>query len=180
MKKIFFVAVIGLFITSCADFKKDQQLQRVKKLTTQLNRMEAQLKDGRLKEVATIKNNTMQTELRIKQNLHLDTVDMELARKLDAYKLMRKSIKPLMQQFVKVRSGIQEEKEVLQKLATDIKEGRGERDKYPEYIQFERQKVGQLDALTKDYMRSKDKFFKEYNRLYPMINAFANSLIEQH
>ncbi|MFM7007132.1 MAG: hypothetical protein ACKOWX_07745 [Flavobacteriales bacterium] len=180
MKKSIFLVLLAVFFSACADLSKDHLFEKIQALNQKLENLEEALKDTRLNEVATIKNNTMQTELRIKQNLHLDTVNIELAKKLDAYKLMRKSIKPVMRQLVKIKQGISEEKHVLRQLKNDIKEGRGQRDRYEEYIKFEGQKVAQLTALTKDFTRAKNKFFTDYKRLYPPVAAFADSLLEKN
>ena len=180
MKKFILLLVLGLLCFSCVDFNRDQLLQKVAKMDQQLLVLEGKLQDDRMKDVSTIKLNTIQTELLVKQNLHLDTINMELAKKLDAYKLMRRSIKPLLQQYLKVREGIKEEKRVLKQLTKDIKEGRGARNRYAEYIRFERQKVSQLKALTTEYLRSKEKFFKDYARLYPPIEAFSLQLLQKN
>jgi hypothetical protein len=132
-----------------------------------------------MNDVSAIKLKTMQTELRIKQNLYLDTIDMALAKKLDAYKVMRRSIKPMLQQYLKVREGIKEEKRVLKQLRKDIKEGRGERNRYAEYIRFERQKVQQLSTLTTEYLRTKEQFFEDYASMYPPIEAFSYTLLQK-
>jgi hypothetical protein len=92
---------------------------------------------------------------------------------------MRKSIKPMMQQYMQVRNGIKEEKRVLKRLRQDIQDGRGERQRYAAYIRFERQKVKQLGQLSTDYLRSKEKFFSEYARLYPSVEAFSQTLLKK-
>jgi Mg2+ and Co2+ transporter CorA len=179
MKKFILLSFVGVFTFACVDFNRDYLLQKVSKIDQQLLEIEGKLKDERLNDVSTIKLNIMQTELRIKQNLHLDTIDIALAKKLDAYKGMRRSIKPMLQQYLKVREGINEEKRVLKQLRKDIKEGRGERNRYPEYIRFERQKVRQLSSLTTEYLRTKELFFKDYARLYPPIEAFSRALLQK-
>ena len=180
MKNYILLLVVGLLTFACVDFNRDQLLQKVSKMDQHLLVLEDKLKDERMNDVATIKLNTMQTELRVKQNLHLDTINMELAKKLDAYKVMRRSIKPMLQQYLKVREGIKEEKRVLKQLTKDIKEGRGERNRYAEYVRFERQKVSQLSSLTTEYLRSKEQFFKDYARLYPPIEAFSRTLLQKN
>lgn len=179
MKKFILLSFVGVLTFACVDFNRDQLLHKVAKLDQQLVDLEGKLQDERMNDVATIKLNTMQTELRIKQNLHLDTIDMALAKKLDAYKVMRRSIKPMLQQYLKVREGIKEEKRVLKQLSKDIKEGRGERNRYAEYIRFERRKVRQLSSLTTEYLRLKEQFFKDYARLYPPIEAFSRTLLQK-
>ncbi|MFM8962922.1 MAG: hypothetical protein ACKOGD_03665, partial [Sphingomonadales bacterium] len=81
--------------------------------------------------------------------------------------------------YLKVKNGIKEESAVLKNLSRDIKEGRGERQRYNEDIGFEKQKVKQLSALTTDFIRARDKFIANYDRLYPPIEAFSYTLIQK-
>lgn len=180
MKKFILLSFVGVLTFACVDFNRDQLLQKVAKMDKHLIVLEGKLKDERMNELSAIKLNTMQTELRVKQNLHLDTIDLALAKKLDAFKVMRKSIKPMMQQYLQVKEGIKEERRVLKQLRGDIKEGRGERNRYGEYLRFERKKVSQLSSLTADYLRSKDQFFKDYARFYPPIEAFSRTLLQKN
>jgi hypothetical protein len=179
MKKLLFVfAVLGLLV-SCSDLEKEQQIKRVQQAQKKLDQLTKKLEDKRIQDISTFKVKTMQTELKIKQNLYLDTINLELARQLDAFKVMRRSIKPLMKQYQKIKTGIREEKAVLKLLSQDIEQGRGERQRYNEFIQFERNKVEQLAALTTDFERAKMQFFNDYKRLYPPVNALANQLVEK-
>jgi outer membrane murein-binding lipoprotein Lpp len=180
MKNILFLFVLSVLFSACVDLKKEQLAKNVSRLGVKLAQIEASLKDERMDSISSIKINTIQTELRIKRNLHLDTIDINLAKQLDAYKVMRKSIKPLMQQYLQLRSVVKEEKQVLKRLANDIQEGRGERHRYAEYVRFERQKVNQISALAKDYLRSKAVFFQDYQRLYPPVEAFSYSLLQKN
>lgn len=179
MKIILFISLIGLTLLSCADFDREKLLQQVDKQQKHVQKLELQLEKFVINDVATLKNDALQTELRIKQNLHLDTINMELARQLEEFKLMRKSISPLMKQYLKAKNGIKEEAAVLKNLSRDIKEGRGERQRYNEYIGFEKQKVKQLSALTTDFIRARAKFIANYDRLYPPIEAFSYTLIQK-
>lgn len=174
-----FVLMISIFglLVSCSDLDKQEQLKSVKKELTRLQLLSKKIEDKRLNDVATFRINTMQTELKIKQNLYLDTINLELARQLDAFKIMRRSIKPVVKQRQQLKKGINEEKKVLESLYQDIEQGRGERNRYDEFILFEHNKVEQLTALTADYMRAKSKLYNEYYRLYPPVNALANELV---
>ena len=179
MKNLFFLSLLSVLFTSCVDLKKEQLVKNVSRLNTKLEQIEARSKDSRMDSISNIKINTIQTELRIKQNLHLDTINIYLAKQLDAYKVMRKSIKPLMQQYLQLRTVIKEEKQVLKRLEKDIQEGRGERHRYAEYVRFERQKVNQIVELFREFQRSKAVFFQDYQRLYPPIEAFSYSLLQK-
>ena len=96
MKKLFFLFTGLSLLLSCADMQRDQFLKQLNKLDKQLLQIESKLEEEQIEDISSIKSKTMQTELRIKQNLHLDTINMALAKQLDAYKVMRRSVKPLM------------------------------------------------------------------------------------
>ena len=95
MKNLFFLSLLSVLFTSCVDLKKEQLVKNVSRLNTKLEQIAARSKDSRMDSISNIKINTIQTELRIKQNLHLDTINISLAKQLDAYKVMRKSIKQI-------------------------------------------------------------------------------------
>ena len=96
---------------------------------------------------------------------------MELAKQLVAYKVMRRTIKPIIKQYRQLKTGIQEEEQTLKLLYQDVKQGRGERHRFDEFIKFEHNKVEQLAALSTDYLRAKAQLFDDYYRLYPSVNA---------
>jgi hypothetical protein len=121
---------------------------------------------------------TQDVELRIKQNFYSDTLNLELGKKMDAYKVMRRKFGPLSRTHKTLETGAAEELIVLNQLKNDIKSGSGERNKYSEYIQFEKNKVLQLSTLLEDYIKEKAKTIETYNRLHPELLAFSFSLIK--
>jgi hypothetical protein len=180
MQKGLILVLLIFVVFSCADLKRKELLTQVEKYQNELNEMSNRLDSLSINDVSEIKNNTLQTELHIKQNLKLDTINLVLAQQLEAFKLMRKSIKPLMQQYSKAKKGIVEEKQVLKNLHLDIEEDRGERHRYNEYIGFERQKLNQLKSLSTDYFTARAKFFNDYKLLSPPIEALALELMKKN
>ncbi|MEN9744138.1 MAG: hypothetical protein RLZZ65_1943 [Bacteroidota bacterium] len=177
MKKLLLILVGTLFLTACADLDKEKQIKLIQRQELRLDQLTTKIADKRLAEVSTFKVNTMQAELKIKQNLYLDTINMELAKQLDAFKIMRRSIKSVIKQHQKIKKGIAEEHKILDMLRQDIEQGRGERQRYDEFIQYEQNKVAQLDALTTDFLKAKNKLYSDYYRLYPPVKAFAEKLL---
>ena len=109
----------------------------------------------------------------------LDKVDMELGRKMDAYKRMRRALKPLGEAFKKVKKGIEEEREALKNLYSDIENGYGERAKYEEYLAFESDKITKISVLLNDYIEQKEVIFKTYSKLHDELYTFSMSLLEK-
>jgi hypothetical protein len=108
MKKLLMLFLAVSVLSACADLNKELQLKRIEQEQKRLDLLSEKIKDKRMDDVSAFKINTMQTELKIKQNLYLDTINMELAKQLDAYKVMRRSIKPILKQYRQLKSGIQE------------------------------------------------------------------------
>jgi hypothetical protein len=177
MKKLLMLFLAVSVLSACADLNKELQLKHIEQEQKRLDLLSEKIKDKRMDDVSAFKINTMQTELKIKQNLYLDTINMELAKQLDAYKVMRRSIKPILKQYRQLKSGIQEERQVLKQLYQDVEQGRGERHRFDEFIKFEHNKVEQLAALSTDYLRAKAQLFDDYYRFYPSVNALANQLV---
>ena len=79
----------------------------------------------------------------------------------------------------KVKNGIEEEREALKNLYSDIENGYGERDKYEEYLAFESDKITKISVLLNDYKEQKEVIFKTYSELHEELYTFSMSLLEK-
>ena len=107
----------------------------------------------------------------------LDTIDLVLGKKMDAYKIMRRSLKPLGKQNIQLKQAIREEQKSLKDLKTDIENGSGSRDKYESYILFEKNKITQLQTLLDEYLRQKQETFATYRELHSELNQLSLVLL---
>ena len=141
MRLLFFLAlIIGLF-TSCADLQKKEQLAKIDVMNQTLDSLEKELITQKIDTLPELKLSTSTVELRIKQNLFMDKVDIELGKKMDAYKRMRRALGPLGKAYGKVNKSVLEIREAIKNLSSDIENGYGERNKYDEYITFEKKEL---------------------------------------
>ena len=92
---------------------------------------------------------------RIKSYYYTDTIDHQFAKKMESYKLIQKSLKNLDGDYEKIRTALEEEKLSLNKLNSDVREGFGKREKYDEYISFEKNKIKKIKSLMKEYKSKK-------------------------
>jgi hypothetical protein len=104
---------------------------------------------------------------------------MELGKKMDAYKLTRRSLSPLGRSYSVIKKGVKDERVVLSKLKDDIEKGNGERKKYSDYVKFEEDKTNQLRSLLNGYLVEKEKTMKTFFSLYEELNAFSLELLEK-
>jgi hypothetical protein len=178
MRLFLFIALISL-LGSCTDLQKEEQLAKIDKMNQHLDSLKEEFKTHTIDTLPQLKLSTSTVELRIKNNLMLDNVDMEFGRKMDAYKRMRRAFKPLGEAFKKVKKGIEEEQEALKNLYSDIENGYGERAKYEEYLAFESDKITKISVLLNDYIEQKEVIFKTYSKLHDELYTFSMSLLEK-
>ena len=151
---------------SCSDFDKEEQKNRVESLSKEISAIEQNFLEIRIDSISTLKNSTYEVERRIKQNYIVETIDLDFGKKMDDFKRMRKMLGPLGKTDSRLRKSIEEEKEQLVKLTSDISDGFGKRESYNEYIDFEKNKVTQIKVFYKEYVEIRAQFLKLYNTLY--------------
>jgi hypothetical protein len=130
--------------------------------------------------LTALKIATNAVEIRIKNYLVLDTINLVLGKKMDAYKMMRRSLKPLGKQNSQLKQAIREEQKTLKALRSDIENGSGSRDKYESYILFEKNKLNQLQILLDEYLKLKNETMATYRELHPELNQLSLDLVRKH
>jgi chromosome segregation ATPase len=179
-QSIFLFLSCCVLLFSCADLKKDEQLQRISKLEQRLSGLEKTRAKNEIDTLTALKIATNAVEIRIKTYLVLDTINLVLGKKMDAYKIMRRNLKPLGKQNSQLKNAIREEQKTLKALKTDIESGSGSRDKYESYILFEKNKINQIEVLVKEYLRLKKEIVKTYRELHSELNQLSLDLLRQH
>lgn len=169
---------LALVTYSCSDLKKGEYLTAIEDMNKTIDSVETVLLENQIDTLPQLTVACMGVELRIKNNYYADTIDMELGKKMDAFKRMRKRLKPIAGTFNTIKLGVKDERETLKALKTDIENGNGDRKKYGEYVEFEQQKVNQLRSLIKDYVNEKDLAVKTLDELYDELNVFSLKLLE--
>lgn len=173
------VGMCVLFLSSCMDLKTSEQLETIESMNQTIDSLETVFNKNKLDSVAKISLNAYGVENRIKNNYNSDTINMEFGRKMDAFKVMRRNLKPLGKALSTIPTSIDEERAKLKELQADIENGNGKREKYAEFISFEKNKVEQLKTLVSEYVEIKDNSLKTYNDLYTELNDFSMSLLKQ-
>lgn len=175
---VVFVGFCGLFLTSCMDLETSEQLERIALMNQTIDSVETVFKEHQIDSLSKISLSAYGVENRIKNNYRADTVNIELGRKMDAFKVMRRSLTPLGKARTIIPQSIKEEREKLKELKSDIENGNGKREKYGEFVSFEEEKVSQLRVLLTEYVDKKEASLKTYDELYDELNAFSMSLVK--
>jgi len=177
---IFLFLTCSILFFSCSDLKKDEQLKRISTLEKRILLIENERTVNEIDTLTALKIATNAVEIRIKNYLVLDTINLVLGKKMDAYKIMRRSLKPLGKQNSQLKQAIREEQKTLKALKSDIENGSGSRDKYESYILFEKNKLNQLQILFDEYLRLKKETMTTYRKLHPELNQLSLDLVRKH
>lgn len=174
-----FVAGCALLLTSCMDLETSNQLEKIAAMNKTLDSIETVFNENKFDSLSAISLSAYTVENRIKNHYHSDTINMAFGQKMDAFKVMRRSLSPCGKSMSLIPPTIADERKKLKELQTDIENGNGEREKYDEYVKFEEVKVAQLRSVLSDYVETKNTAEKTYADLYDELNAFSLSLLKE-
>lgn len=178
MKQILFLCFSVLVLAACSDLQKQEQIKVIDQLSKSVDSIQKIVLKNEIDSIVYRKTATQDVELRIKQNFYSDTLNLAFGKKMDAYKVMRRKFGPLSRSYTALKTGTADELITLSHLKNDINSGSGERNKYAEFIQFEKNKVNQLAIILTDYLKEKEKTLNVYNQLHPELLAFSLALIK--
>jgi len=137
-------------------------------------------------EFEKIKKNTIEeiiykmkeTNIKIKEKIGDDTIDLETAKKLEDYGKIFRQLSAVEGYNNKILFGSQEVKNSVEKLYRDIESGNGERVNYEKFVKFETKKVKELHSLLIDLERVQRENIQAFQKVNPEIEKFLSSLSE--
>ena len=171
--------VIFSFLFSCSDIEKDRQVKKINGLTKSVEKLKIALTQYKISNVPEKKLAVYTVIKRIKSYYFTDTIDYQFAKKMNSYKVVKKSLKNLDGDYEKIRIALREEKIALRKLKSDVINGFGQREKYDEYISFEKNKTKKIKSLLDEYIYKKKEFTIAFDSLHPILNDYSMRLEEK-
>ena len=171
--------VIFSCLFSCSDIEKDRQIKKINVLTNSVEKLKIALSQNKISNVPEKKLAVYTVIKRIKSYYFTDTIDYQFAKKMNSYKAARKSLIILDSDYEKIRIGLREEKIALRKLKSDVLNGFGQREKYDEYISFEKNKTKKIKILLDEYIYKKKEFTIAFDSLHPLLNDYSIRLEEK-
>ena len=171
--------VIFSFLFSCSDIEKDRQIKKINGLTKSVEKLKIALTQYKISNVPEKKLAVYTVIKRIKSYYFTDTIDYQFAKKMNSYKVVKTSLKNLDGDYEKIRIALREEKIALRKLKSDVINGFGQREKYDEYISFEKNKTKKIKSLLDEYIYKKKEFTIAFDSLHPVLNYYSLRLEEK-
>ena len=171
--------VVFSCLFSCSDIEKDRQVKKITELTNSVEKLKIALTQNKISNVPEKKLAVYTVIKRIKSYYFTDTIDYQFAKKMNSYKVVKKSLKNLDGDYEKIRIALLEEKIALRKLKSDVINGFGQREKYDEYISFEKNKTKKIKSLLDEYIYKKKEFTIAFDSLHPLLNDYSIRLEEK-
>ena len=171
--------VVFSCLFSCSDIEKDRQVKKINGLTNSVEKLNIALTQNKISDVPEKKLAVYTVIKRIKSYYFTDTIDYQFAKKMNSYKAARKSLMILDSDYEKIRIALREEKIALRKLKSDVINGFGQREKYDEYISFEKNKTKKIKSLLDVYIYKKKEFTIAFDSLHPLLNDYSIRLEEK-
>ena len=171
--------VVFSCLFSCSDIEKDRQVKKINVLTNSVEKLKIALTQNKISNVPEKKLAVYTVIKRIKSYYFTDTIDYQFAKKMNSYKVVKKSLKNLDGDYEKIRIALREEKIALRKLKSDVLNGFGQREKYDEYISFEKNKTKKIKSLLDEYIYKKKEFTIAFDSLHPILNDYSMRLEEK-
>ena len=171
--------VVFSCLFSCSDIEKETQVKKIKELTNSVDKLNIALNQNKISRVPEKKLAVYTVIKRIKSYYFTDTIDYQFAKKMNSYKVVKKSLKNLDGDYEKIRIALREEKIALRKLKSDVLNGFGQREKYDDYISFEKNKTNKIKFLLDEYIYKKKEFTIAFDSLHPLLNDYSMRLEEK-
>lgn len=179
MKILFALVLTSIVLFSCQDLKKDAQLKKITALKESVTTIQTDFNKNKVDTLNRVISSVFDVEFRIRRNYKSDTINTELGKKVNAYKMIRKRLKPIAGNYIKLEKGTKEELEALTKLEKDIQNNSGDKAKYDEYITFEEDKVEQLKMVLSETIENQNNCLKTFKELHKELNDFSWSLVNK-
>ncbi len=172
------VAVLGFTVASCKNDNKKELLAEIDKMENTLDSLLIVANDSTRYRSTDIVTSVRATILKVKNNYMPDTIDYVLAEQMNSYKEIRKAVSKNSGNLAKVKQTIPEVQKKLDDLKHDIENGVNDRDKYNQFINYEKSKVNEIQEVLSYYLETTDKYYNLYDSLHPIIKRIGDSLVE--
>ncbi|MBW7867078.1 MAG: hypothetical protein H3C31_02000 [Brumimicrobium sp.] len=170
--KWFFFFFLAFSLISCKDKIKETYIIEIEKMVHSLDSLQEISENFDKSQIDQMLEKIHLTLSHIKSHENMDTISYVLASQYDTYKDIPTTISINSGNLAKVKVAIPEVKEKLEDLKHDIQNGINERDKYEEFLEFERNKVKEIETVLEYYTSINQKYILLYDSLQPIMEEF--------
>ena len=176
----YLIIIFPLLILGCKDQEKSSYLEEIELMNSKIDSLDNVSKNQNSDSIPAIVRTIENTIDKVKENYIADTIDLEIATLMNRYKDAKKSLSSNTGNLSKAKGAIPEVKEKLEHLKHDIENGVGDREKYEEYINFEKNKIQEIESILDYYIKTNKKYLEQYQSAHPKVKNFVDSLVSQN
>jgi|GEM_PF-5836972 len=173
MVRLFFLVLTVGLLVACHDVKKQQQLEDVAALLSEMDSMQRVYNTHYTDTLPALLDRVRDVEREIKRGYGNDTIDLDMGRKLEAYRFISRNIGPVQELGSEYSERAAEERTDLLQLQKDIRAGSGDRSRYDNYIRLEKNKVTQLRVMLGDWFDTQQQCLANYRDYHVEMQAYA-------
>lgn len=170
------LVLLGFLFVGCNDAEKEGYLAEIQAMEEKLDSLSVRIVEHDSDNLRGLTTTINQVIGKVQKNYFPDSIDLEIAARMNAYKGIRKSLERNSGNLAKAKVAIPEIKEALGNLKHDIENGAGNRDQYAENVSHELGKVRQVEELLTFYFSTRDENVKTFEEIHPIVEAFADEL----
>lgn len=163
-------------LLSCQDLKKDGQIKAIEQLEQKRDSIDQIFSEIKSDSTTLVIANAVFLEEQLRRRYEFDTLNLELGKKINEYKMIIKQLPPVLDLMDTLRERLQEEEETLHNLKTDIEKAAGDKAKYDEYIAFEQQKIMEIETQLQNALAYRKRSLDAYGRLDLEMRTFSKNL----
>ena len=173
MKTELIILCLGFFFQSCSDLKKGDQLSEIQGLLKTIDSVEVVLIENQIDTLENLTFTMRILQVDLAKLKAKDSIPLNLALKMDEYKWMRKSVPIIANNQIALKKGIKEVRLSLNELEVDISKASGRKDKYENYIGFEKKKVNLIRTTLTETSKLSDKLIKDFDVIHGEIVRYV-------
>ena len=175
MKWLFYFLQI-FALTSCIEFSQSEYIEKIDTSIDALNQSKLKLEQPVFDSIPVVLIEIKNIKSAFRENLKNDTLPLEIALKIDQVnqikKILEKTDKAIPLTILDINALIIN----LKNLKKDINNGSGNRAKYPDNIQIEKEKQTLVVNSVETYYRNCSAAIKSFKEIENELKLFSNEL----
>lgn len=174
--KFVFLLIAALVFFSCTDMKKGKQMEQITALQAELDSLEKEWNNQESNTIDSLSVICTATIDSISLLYNDQKIAVNLASKIDQFKQANTDLKELKRVHSFFPSLLNDKKQALASLKTDVNKGSGRREKYDEYIDFETKELATIRQQYQEYLQAKEQCIEYYASSSDAVADFLTGL----
>lgn len=167
---------------ACISPERQKKITRLTEMIEKADSLKRELIQNKIDSVVTYQSAANSFMIRLKNNYRPRKVDMVFGRKIDEFKELQmlflreaeENKRTLSGEYSFIMRSIEEVKTAMNFLKTDIEDGKGEKERYNEFIKNEQDKLNTIQEFLQHFIMRKKKYLPRFRSTLKELNDFMD------